>query len=457
MTNAGDERTRGRVMIINPGGQTSGGGAGDQDSQSTVPEMGDEAATKQIGPGSLYRDARIRFGYSDRDVFRCIEADKNFAVVKKSLPVMHEIEYTPGRRETRRSGYGLGVVQVPWCCRQWKILYAKRMTVSLASSEEDLFLSSSGQASWSQGDETGMTELTWSTTGGLAIISSSLFCLVWSKLRITNCEEAGQVDHAERALPATITRNRNSSNKDREDNNSSAWLRHSGWALPDIIRLAQRGYSGCQRRAYDALVNLRPGLGAPLPVLLFDKGEMYGPELVGLSSLSGVVVRGGQEQCARLIVDQEACQVVQGGVSGHTDAPGLTISARGLVLRDNWIGTDTFGDEWRLTSLMHREWDMTHLMFRDFEVDYIYDVKEISGDPQWGIAVGEVICFVGEVHIVSVYARCSRNERSETGRWGGPLLSGGARAEYKYGTGCQRVAGHPVPATEVFEDFWQLA
>ncbi|EGG10793.1 uncharacterized protein MELLADRAFT_103063 [Melampsora larici-populina 98AG31] len=121
--------------------------------------------------------------------------------------------------------------------------------------------------------------------------------------------------------------------------------------------LVLRCHSSRRRRAYDAMVDFGGTGRNSSPVLLIEEGAVQGQHLVGLCSLSGVIVRGGRERCAQLILDRDTSSAGQVDGLARVNGPGLTVSGRGLVLRDALVCTDSFGDEWRVASLMHREWD----------------------------------------------------------------------------------------------------
>ncbi|EGG05584.1 uncharacterized protein MELLADRAFT_107420 [Melampsora larici-populina 98AG31] len=112
-----------------------------------------------------------------------------------------------------------------------------------------------------------------------------------------------------------------------------------------------QGYSGCEQRAYDTMIDLGRAPGKALPVLLIEEGAV--------------------------------------GLDGSTPLGSAGLAASGLV----WY--------FAMSRLLHREWDSRYLDFRVFKVDYIYDIKELGQEPGWSVSIGDVVTFTGEVmHMV---------------------------------------------------------
>ncbi|EGG11142.1 uncharacterized protein MELLADRAFT_102831 [Melampsora larici-populina 98AG31] len=127
-------------------------------------------------------------------------------------------------------------------------------------------------------------------------------------------------------------------------------LRWSG----DLNVVGVQRYDGPRRMEYDTLIDLGRTRGSVEPIVLVEDASGESVLLEGRCKLRGVVVQGGEDLCARMVLDgmSSECQAILPGLEG------LTVSGRGLVLQGNPVCTDAYGDEWRVAVLMHREWDM---------------------------------------------------------------------------------------------------
>ncbi|EGG01574.1 uncharacterized protein MELLADRAFT_92065 [Melampsora larici-populina 98AG31] len=149
------------------------------------------------------------------------------------------------------------------------------------------------------------------------------------------------------------------------------------------------------RKAYNASVHLNCDEG-PVPVLLLQEGNESGQNLEGRLQLEGIVVQGGPNRRARLMIEDDACGS-NSLLSSTAPRTGLNVRGEGMVLSDAVVQSGSDGGDWRLAEVMHREWDMQHLIFREFFVNYMYDSSELTGIGEGRGDIGSVLWLEGAV------------------------------------------------------------